>query len=132
MPAYDARGRAQAIRQLAPIARGGKGQEVTLSRAVGAYNPETGAHTATTTTTVGSGVALGHKARDIDGDLIREGDKRLLLSPVDEDGVDIAVPVVDETSVTLADGSVWAVTAVSTLKPANTAIMHTLNLRGAG
>ncbi len=132
MTAYDVRAKAQAARVLNTIAGGGKGQAVTLTRQVtGGYNLANGTDTLTTTTQTGSGVDMDYSSRAIDGDLVKAGDRKLLLSPLNSAGAALTAPVADETTVTLADGSVWTVKRVETLAPAGTVILFTLQLRGA-
>lgn len=123
---------------LAPIAQGGKGQAITLTRIVaGTYNPTTGTvegggpvYQTTSgavfeyTTFIRSGV------RNESGTLILAGDKQLLLSPMKADGTPLDPPAVNDT-VTLADGSVFTITSLAPLSPAGTPVYYDCNIRGA-
>lgn len=131
MTAYDVRAKAQAARTLNTKANGGRGQAVTLTRQTGSYDTSTGVNTLTTTTQTGSGVEEAYSSRSIDGALIKVGDKKFLLSPLNSSGADLTAPVADETTITLADASVWTVKRVDPLAPAGTVVMFTLQLRGA-
>ena len=129
---YDVRARTTAGRLLNSKANGGKGQAITLTRqSTGTYNPATGTNAVTTSTQNCTGVVIEYDAKAIDGDLVRMGDKKLLLSPLNTAGTAITAPVPDESTVTLADASVWTVKNVDTLDPAGTAILYTLQIRGA-
>lgn len=135
MNAYDERARAQAIRNLAPIAKGGKGQVVTINTpgAPGTHDPMTdttsgGSPPASHET---SGVETKYKADSIDGTVIQRGDVLFLLSPVKLDGSDLPTPVADSDTLTTADGE-WLVKHVETIRPAGLAAMHKLQLRKGG
>lgn len=135
MATYDQRARAQAIRQLAPVAKGGRGQAVTVT------TPGTpGTHDPMTDTTSGgsppashetSGVETKYKADSIDGTVIQRGDVLFLLSPVKLDGADLPTPVADRDTLSTADGT-WLVKHVETIRPTGLTVMHKLQLRKGG
>lgn len=131
MTAYDVRAKATAGRMLAPIANGGKGQVVTITTTTGgAFNEATDTTTgATTTTQTGSGVVENYSAHSIDGTVIQAGDIKLLLSPLNSAGAAITKPVADKSTVTLADGSAWAVKRVDPLSPAGVVVLFELQMR---
>lgn len=57
-----------------------KGQPMTLTvRTSGAYDPATGTAAVTATTETVSGAVFDYAAKDIDGTLIKRGDKRVIL-----------------------------------------------------
>jgi hypothetical protein len=129
MTAYDTRAKAQAARMLNTIANGGKGQAVTITRqSAGAYDPATGTAAITTTTQSGTGVELDYTIRELDSTLIQQGDKKLLLSPLNAAGAALTKPEIDDT-VTLADSSVWTIKNNRPLSPAGTVILFELQLR---
>jgi len=104
------------------------GQSVTLtSKTSGAYSTATGATAVTTDTQTVNAVALDYGSRDIDGTLIRAGDKRLLMAPQTTAGDDLTAPVVDDT-VTVG-GTVYTVKGIKTLSPAGTVILFDCNIR---
>lgn len=75
------RGRALAIRMLAPRPQG-KGLGLTLrKKTVGEYNPETGGQDVVWTEYDGSGLRTGFDLEDINGTYILEGDIEILMSP---------------------------------------------------
>ncbi|WP_273807275.1 MULTISPECIES: hypothetical protein [unclassified Pseudomonas] len=88
------RGRALAIRMLAPRSKGGKGLNLTLTKpGQKAYDPATSTVTTSPQAFTGSGLRESYKQTDIDGTLIRQGDVKLLVSPVQADGTDLPEPV---------------------------------------
>jgi len=107
----------------------GKGQTVTLKHTVaGTYTPGTGI-TNTTTEQTGTGAVVDWDARQVDGTLIKTGDKRLLLSPLNTDGGQLTAPVIGDT-ITDAAGKVHTLTApLETLSPAGTVVLYTCNMR---
>lgn len=87
------RGRALAVRLLAPRSRGGKGLEMALIRTTeGPYDPDTGTAGQTETPYQGSGLRDTYEAAEVDGALIRQDDAKLILSPVTLDGIDLPDP----------------------------------------
>jgi len=87
------RGRALAIRQLAPRPAG-KGAALVLRVSVpGVRNPATGTTPPPTVTDyTGSGLRTQYRSRDVDGTQIRAGDVRLLVSPILTNGSDMPTP----------------------------------------
>lgn len=86
------RGRALAIRMLAPRPQG-KGLGLTLrQKSVGEYNPDTGGQETVWTAVDGSGLRTSFGLKDIDNSYILEGDVEILMSPVKLDGTDIPQP----------------------------------------
>jgi hypothetical protein len=110
---------------------GEMGQSVTLTHTVaGTYAPGTGI-TNTTTEQTGTGAVADWDARQVDGTLIKTGDKRLLLSPLNTSGAALTPPVLGDT-VTDAASKVYTLTApLETLSPAGTVVLYTCNMRGA-
>lgn len=126
-------GRALAVRQLAPIAEGGKGQIVTLTYTyVVEYDVEAGEAETVPYVQEGSGVEVGIKAERVNGTSILTGDSILKLSPVRTDGLDLVVPpdTAITTTVTLADGTQKTVARVERKAPSGLLIMLELQLRG--
>lgn len=128
MPDIHDRGRALAIRMLAPRTKG-KGLALTLrKKTVGEYNPETGGQDTVWTETDGSGLRTNYKQEDIDGTYVLQGDTRILLSPVSLDGTDIPEPSTnDQISF---DGSLYNVIRVGPWRYANVTCGYELQCRG--
>ena len=100
------------------------GQDITITRrTAGTYNTSTGTATVTETTQTGTGAIFDWANRNIDGILIKTGDRRLLLS-----AVGLTAPVVNDT-VTVGT-TVFTIVQVSPFSPAGTVVMYELNLRG--
>lgn len=106
------------------------GLAVILTRSVpGSYSPSTGGVGSPTVTTQEClAVEEAYRAGEIDGTLVRAGDKKLILSPKVSSGASVTAPDTTDT-VTFADGSVWTVKAVEPLSPGGTALIYTLQLR---
>ncbi len=108
----------------------GKGQTVTITHVVpGTYNPATGAVTNTATTQKGTGAVMDWDARQIDGTLVRVGDRRLLLSPLNTAGGVLTAPVLGDTITDAAGGVYTLVAPLKTISPAGTAVLYDCNMR---
>ena len=81
-----------------------------------------------TTTQTGKAVMIDYSSRSIDGTLIMAGDKMLKLSPLDTSGAQLTPPK-PESTVTMADGTVWTVKRVEAKNPAGVAVLYTLQVR---
>lgn len=110
----------------------GKGQSVTITkRTAGAYNPATGTATVTTTTETGTGAIFDYGTKQIDGTLIKVGDKQLLLSAFKTDGTALSIPSLNDT-VTDVNGTTYTlVKPLKAIAPAGTIVMYDCNIRGA-
>lgn len=108
----------------------GKGQPVTITHVVpGAYSTVTGAVTNTSTTQYGYGAVVEWSARQIDGALIKSGDRRLLLSPLNSVGTSLTAPVLGDT-VTDSAGVVYTlVDPLKIMAPAGTVVLFDCNMR---
>jgi len=104
---YD-EAKAVAAEMLAPRSMGGNGLELSLVRVtIGDYDPETGSTPDTTTQYDGSGFRDTYKQSDIDGSRIKQGDVKLLVSPVLLTGADMPKPVSQDKI--LFDGDTYTV-----------------------
>lgn len=100
------------------------GMDTTLTRTVpGGYDPETGTTTGPTVTTwTGTGARFDYTQRDIDGTLIRVGDRRVLI------GVDgMTLPLTGDV-VTLGVRS-FTVVQASEIAPAGVAVLFDVQVR---
>ena len=106
----------------------GKGQEITLTRqAAGAYNVSTGTASVTTTTQKAYGAMFEYGDKNIDGVLIKEGDKQLLLSALNSAGTALVAPQLNDT-VTI-NTVVYTVVRIKPLSPAGTTVLFDCNIR---
>ncbi len=104
------------------------GQPITLtSKTSGAYSVSTGTAAVTTSTQPVSAVVLDYGSHDIDGTLIKAGDKRLLMAPQTTAGYDLTAPAVDDT-VTVGS-TVYTIKGIKTLSPAGTVVLFDCNIR---
>ena len=108
----------------------GKGQSITLTKiTAGTYNPATGGFTgAGTSTQTAYGAVFDYGAKQIDGTLIKAGDKQLLLSAVKTDGAALTAPVLGDT-VTIGSVVFTLVEPLKEVNPAGTVVMYECNLR---
>ena len=108
----------------------GKGQSLTLTRiTAGTYDPATGGMTGATTSTQSAyGAIFDYGAKQIDGTLIKAGDKQLLLSPFKTDGTALTAPVLGDT-VTVGSIVYTLVEPLKEINPAGTTVMYEVNLR---
>lgn len=128
---YDARGKAQAVRNLAPKSKGGKGQEVKLYTTTGdTYS------TVTRKTTRGapldvdsSGIEEAYNVRDTDGVSIKLGDLQFMLSPVQLNGADMPEPSAGDILQYVLTGDKKTVVSVERVAPAGLVCYYTLQLR---
>ncbi len=128
MPDIHDRGRALAIRMLAPRPQG-KGLGLVLrKKTVGEYNPENGGQDVVWTETNGSGLRTNYDQQDIDGSYILQGDTRILLSPVTADGSDIPEPSTND--VILFDGNEYNIIRVGPWDYAGVTCGYELQCRG--
>ena len=106
----------------------GKGQEITLTRqTAGAYDPATGTASVTTTTQTVYGAMFEYGDKNIDGVLIKEGDKQLLLSALNSAGTALVAPQLNDT-VTI-NTVVYTVVRIKPLSPAGTTVLFDCNIR---
>ncbi|MBD1589785.1 hypothetical protein [Pseudomonas typographi] len=89
---YD-EAKALAAEMLAPVSQGGNGAELTLQRITkGEYDPATGGAADIVQAYEGSGFRETYSQRDIDGTVIKQGDVKILISPVLLDGSETPQP----------------------------------------
>lgn len=106
----------------------GKGQSITLSRqTAGAYDPATGTAAVTVTTQTAYGAMFEYGDKNIDGVLIKEGDKQLLLSALNSAGTALVAPVLNDT--VLIDSVTYTITRIKPLSPAGTTVLFDCNIR---
>lgn len=107
-----------------------KGQAVTITTVTpGTYNPATGTITNSTSTQYGYGAIMSWDGRHIDGALILETDKQLILSPLNTAGGALTAPKLGDT-VTDAAGVVYSIVApLKPVSPGGTTVMYECNLR---
>ena len=85
-----------------------------------AYNPTIGSHT----NDPARFVVTGWAAKDIDGTRIKAADKKALVAP----GTLPADPTTSDLLVE-ANGTPWKIVGVETLRPAETTLLYTLQVR---
>ncbi|MBM6442403.1 hypothetical protein JQF37_02020 [Pseudomonas sp. MIL9] len=124
---YD-RAKASAARMLAPRSKGGKGLELSLLRVTtGEYEPDTGTTPVTTNQYDGSGFRENYNQRDIDGSRIKQGDVKILVSPLLLDGTDTPQPISQDKI--LFDGDTYTVQNVDPWDYAGLAVGFSVQVR---
>lgn len=107
-----------------------KGGIVVLRQVVtGAYDPDLGMAPTITTDHEGTGVKIAYEAENIDGTLIQAGDQKLLLSPLQRNG--LLVPAPTTADMVLFGGAAYTIANVGDLQPVDVSLLFTLQLRGA-
>lgn len=100
------------------------GQKVTIKRIIsGDYDPATSSAPTTTTLQAGTAVVLDFGIKDVDGTLIKTGDKRMLLS-----AVGISPPQVDD--IVTFGTSTCQIKNSNAFDPAGTVVFYDVHLRG--
>ncbi len=100
------------------------GQEVTISyTTTGIYNTSTGSSSVSTVNQTGFGALFEHKSENIDGILVKVGDKQVLLSPID-----ITEPKVND--IVIVNGVSYSIIQVMVINPAGIVCLYELNVRG--
>jgi hypothetical protein len=101
-----------------------KGQSMTLTkRTSGTYDPATGAATVTEATYSVTGAVFDFPAAVIDGTLIQQGDKKVLVSAL---GLSVEPDVDDSLTI---GGTAHQIVQVKKLSPAGTTVLWTLQVR---
>ena len=104
-----------------------KGQAVVLKHTVvGEYVPGSGVET-TVSTQYGTGAVVDWENQAIDGTIIRQGDRRLLLSALNTAGAALTAPAIEDTAT--VGGVTYTITQVKQTNPAGTVILYTCNMR---
>lgn len=99
------------------------GADAVITRTAGAtFNPSTGGYTGGSTTTLtGRGVRQQFDKREIDGEIIKRDDFRLLF------GAASGAPETDDN--VLFDGQDYRAMAITSTSPAGTAVMYDIHCR---
>lgn len=99
-----------------------KGQLLTFSKkTTSVFDPTKGKNNTTISTFTGHGAAFDYNKSEIDGEVVRRDDIRLIFEAT------TTVPAVGDT--TTIDGVVYRVMRVKSTSPARTVVMYELQLR---
>ena len=103
------------------------GQECTLTVITqGDYDPDTATNATTSTDYTVDAAVFDYPVRDIDGTLVRQGDKKVLVS-----AHGLAVRPLPSHTFTDAASNVYTVIEAKPTAPAGTVVLWTLQVRGA-
>lgn len=101
------------------------GQAITLShKSSGAYDPATGSATVTPANTAGVGAIFDYGNQSIDGTLIKQGDKQLILSAY-------GITTIGAGDTVTIGSITYVITHIKEINPAGTVVLYEANLRGA-
>lgn len=103
------------------------GQNLVVSRASGGgdYDPETGGVTpGVNEVYLGTGAEFDYRQDLIDGTVVLQGDRRVLIAP------DLATTPRPGDTVALEDGTTLTVVASKPVKPAGPIVLHEVQARG--
>jgi hypothetical protein len=124
---YD-EAKALAAEVLAPRSLGGNGLQLSLIHVTdGEYDPDTGTGGSTTATYLGSGFRENYTQKDIDGTRIKQGDVKILISPVLLDGTDTPLPISQDQI--LFDGDTYTIQNVDPWNYAGLAVGFSVQAR---
>lgn len=124
---YD-EAKALAAEVLAPRSLGGNGLQLSLIHVTdGEYDPETGTGGGTTATYWGSGFRENYTQKDIDGTRIKQGDVKILISPILLDGTDTPLPISQDQI--LFDGDTYTIQNVDPWNYAGLAVGFSVQAR---
>lgn len=106
-----------------------KGQAIKVYHTTpGVYDPETGTIANYTTMQECTGAIFDYGTKQIDGTLIKVGDKQLLLSAFQPDGSVLPAPVLGDT-VAVGGVTYTLVEPLKEVNPAGTVVLFDVNLR---
>lgn len=100
------------------------GRSFSITRSTGTFNPATNVITGPAPITYNiPGVMTSFANRDIDGEVIRLQDRKILLAAA-------GLPIVPNTSDKVTDGSdVWNIINVEEIRPASIPILYKIHVR---
>lgn len=124
---YD-RAKATVARNLRPRSQGGNGLELTLVKTTqGEYDPITGGSTPMMQNYDGSGFRENYQQSDIDGTRIKQGDFKILISPVLLNGSDMPKPESQDSI--LFDGDIYTIQNIDPWDYAGLAVGYSVQAR---
>lgn len=106
-----------------------KGLACTITKqTAGTYDPATGAATITTSTQSAYGALFDYENKNIDGTLVKKGDRRLLLSALNTAGAALTAPSVNDT--VTANSVTYTIIAIRPIAPSGVAVAYDCQIRG--
>lgn len=105
------------------------GQLATLNKVTQSYDPATSETTTTTASVTGAGAVIEYRLGEIDGTLVLETDKRLLLTARGQGGALMPVPQPGDTIRLHASDVTLRVVRSTPIAPAGQNVAHDVQLR---
>ena len=106
-----------------------KGLACTITKqTAGTYSTSTGVASVSTSTQSAYGALFDYENKNIDGTLVKKGDRRLLLSALNTAGAVLTAPSVNDT--VTANSVIYTIVAVRPIAPSGVAVAYDCQIRG--
>ena len=109
-----------------------KGLTCTITKqTAGTYSTSTGvASVSTSTQSAAYGALFDYENKNIDGTLVKKGDRKLLLSALNTAGAVLTAPSVNDT--VTANSVTYTIVAIRPIAPSGVAVAYDCQIRGIG
>jgi len=108
-----------------------KGLTCTITKqTAGTYSTSTGVASVSTSTQSAYGALFDYENKNIDGSLVKKGDRKLLLSALNTAGAALTAPSVNDT--VTANSVTYTIVAVRPVAPSGLAVAYDCQIRGIG
>jgi len=106
-----------------------KGLTCTITKqTAGTYSTSTGVASVSTSTQSAYGALFDYENKNIDGTLVKKGDRRLLLSALNTAGAALTAPSVNDT--VAANSVTYTIVAIRPIAPSGVAVAYDCQIRG--
>jgi len=106
-----------------------KGLTCTITKqTAGTYSTSTGVASVSTSTQSAYGALFDYENKNIDGTLVKKGDRRLLLSALNTAGAALTAPSVNDT--VTANSVTYTIIAIRPIAPSGVAVAYDCQIRG--
>jgi len=108
-----------------------KGLTCTITKqTAGTYSTSTGVASVSTSTQSAYGALFDYENKNIDGSLVKKGDRKLLLSALNTALAALTAPSVNDT--VTANSVTYTIVAVRPVAPSGVAVAYDCQIRGIG
>ncbi len=106
-----------------------KGLACTITKqTAGTYSTSTGVASVSTSTQSAYGALFDYENKNIDGTLVKKGDRKLLLSALNTAGAVLTAPSVNDT--VTANSVTYTIVAIRPIEPSGVAVAYDCQIRG--
>jgi len=106
-----------------------KGLACTITKqTAGTYSTSTGVASVSTSTQSAYGALFDYENKNIDGTLVKKGDRKLLLSALNTAGAVLTAPSVNDT--VTANSVTYTIVAIRPIAPSGVAVAYDCQIRG--